>query len=77
MADAIRAQIKRATVEAHRAVVSLDGRRLGTTPLAEQTVWEGRHVVTLVNPDLGVERHVPVDVQAGATAQVRVKLTDK
>ncbi|GEM_PF-262513 len=59
------------------AVVSVDGRRVGTTPLADQTVWEGRHVVTLINPDLGVERHVPVDVQAGGVAQVRVKLGEK
>ncbi len=59
------------------AVVSVDGRRVGTTPLSDQTVWEGRHVVTLVNPDLGVERHVPVDVQAGGVAQVRVKLGEK
>ncbi|HEX4621747.1 MAG TPA: PEGA domain-containing protein, partial [Myxococcaceae bacterium] len=54
------------------ADVFVDGKKLGTTPLAAREVWEGRHEVRLVGPQS--EKTVTVDVVAGQTAVVREKL---
>jgi serine/threonine-protein kinase len=52
------------------ADVVLDGRALGETPIAPQTVYEGDHVLTLSNPRLGKKETVRVKVRAGETALV-------
>jgi serine/threonine protein kinase len=54
------------------ADVFIDGRKLGTTPLAAREVWEGRHVVRLVGPQS--EKTVTVDVVAGQTAVIKERL---
>jgi len=48
------------------AVVHLDGKRLGTTPLIDQSVSAGRrHQVVFENPVLGKRRRVLFEVQPG------------
>jgi serine/threonine-protein kinase len=52
------------------ADVYLDGRKVGQTPLRLPKVRAGRHVVQLVNPDLGAKKKIGVKVRAGATVAV-------
>ncbi len=48
------------------AVVFLDGTKLGQTPFTtSQQAWEGKHKVTLVNPNLGKEVTLPFEVRPG------------
>ncbi|MGA9520616.1 MAG: serine/threonine-protein kinase [Myxococcaceae bacterium] len=48
------------------AVVFLDGIKLGPTPFTTpQQAWEGKHKVTLVNPNLGKEVTLPFEVKPG------------
>jgi serine/threonine protein kinase len=54
------------------ADVFVDGKKLGTTPLAARELWEGHHEVRLVGPQS--EKTVTVDVVAGQTAVIREKL---
>ncbi len=56
------------------AEVYVDGKRMGTTPIAPLPVAPGRHRVRLVNPDLGVERTVRVQVPAGDAYLLRLDL---
>ena len=56
------------------ADVSLDGNKLGTTPLAPQSVYEGEHRLTIENKTLGVLRHQRVVVSAGQEAVIRLRL---
>ena len=53
------------------AEVTLDGRAVGTTPLAPIDTYEGRHVLELDNPQLSVRRRVVVELREGETRTVR------
>jgi hypothetical protein len=55
--------------------VYLGTRRLGVTPIAPFALPAGTYQLLLRNPQLGVERKVPVRVAAGATSTVRASLT--
>lgn len=52
------------------AKVFVDGRFVGTTPMEPLSLFEGAHVVRLVNRDIGVKRVVRVRVQPGKSASV-------
>jgi len=56
------------------AVVTVDGRRLGTTPLPTIPLLEGSHQVELENSKLGVKRSMRVTVKAGKEEVVKVYL---
>jgi hypothetical protein len=51
------------------ADVFVDGKKLGTTPLAARELWEGRHAVRLVGAQ--GEKTITVEVVAGQTAVVK------
>jgi serine/threonine-protein kinase len=53
------------------AEVTVDGRKLGVTPLPPAEVAPGMHRVLLENGDLGVKRALSVEVRAGKDAPVR------
>jgi hypothetical protein len=55
------------------AVVLVDGRRLGETPIGRLALRIGRHEVVLRNPELG-ERRVTVDVKNGEPTLLSVDL---
>ncbi|MAQ14481.1 MAG: hypothetical protein CMN30_06755 [Sandaracinus sp.] len=54
--------------------VSVDGQRLGQTPIVNRSLPSGRHRITCTNPELGVTRNVTVDIQPGQTTRQRVSL---
>lgn len=56
------------------ADVFLGSAKLGTTPVAPRTMYEGDYELKLVNPDLGIIRSVKVTVRPGARALVREDL---
>ena len=58
------------------AEVSIDGRKLGTTPLSPIELGEGRHSVVLVNPELGVRRTLTATVRDGRDVTLRVNLLE-
>jgi len=56
------------------AKVTLDGKSLGTTPLAPVEAYEGRHLLLLVNDKLGAKKRERVTVRAGKQSVVKVRL---
>ncbi len=56
------------------AEVRLDGRVLGTTPLPEKEVWEGKHVLDLWNADTRKRKRLVVDVAPGEHKTVKESL---
>jgi len=50
------------------------GKKLGTTPMAPISLYEGKQVLRLHNPDLGVEKTVRANVVADETLNVPVRL---
>jgi hypothetical protein len=54
--------------------VSIDGRRVGQTPIVNRSLSSGRHRITCVNPDLNVTRNVTVTIAAGETTRKRINL---
>lgn len=56
------------------ADVSVDGRSVGTTPLAPISLPPGPHSVVLRNGELGASRSLSVTVKPGKPAQLRVDL---
>ena len=46
------------------------GDKIGTTPMAPFTLYEGVHDIELVNPDLGVRRQRRISVRAGQIVKV-------
>jgi hypothetical protein len=56
------------------AEVTLDGRAMGVTPLRPMTVYAGRHVIDLVNDQLGRRRRVEVQLAPDEVKVVREKL---
>jgi hypothetical protein len=56
------------------AKVYVDGQEKGTTPFAPLEMKAGRHHVLLVNDEIHASREMTVEVRAGRTATVRIKL---
>ena len=56
------------------AKVTLDGKALGTTPLAPVEAYEGSHQLLLVNDKLGVKKRERVTVRPGKESVVKVRL---
>jgi serine/threonine-protein kinase len=54
--------------------VSVDGRRLGQTPIVNHTLPSGSHRITCANPELGVSRNLTVDIEPGETTRRRLDL---
>ncbi len=52
------------------AVITIDGRKLGETPLVNIALAPGKHVVHAVSPSGGV-RNVTITIESGKTAQAR------
>jgi serine/threonine-protein kinase len=58
------------------ATVFVDGRKLGDTPFdGPISLYEGKHKIRLVNPDLGVNRTVDFEVGAGPNV-LKARLDD-
>ena len=53
------------------AEVKLNGKSLGTTPLPEQEIYEGKHTLELTNPDTGKSRRLVIELAAGEHKVVR------
>jgi hypothetical protein len=53
------------------ADVRIDGRLVGTTPLPEQELYEGRHLVELSNAETGQSRRLVVRLAAGERKTLR------
>lgn len=58
------------------AEVFIDGRKIGTTPQRRIVLPAGAHTVTLVNPELGMSRHLNVMIDAGVTSTRSVSLVE-
>jgi serine/threonine-protein kinase len=56
------------------AIVYVDGKRRGLTPLPALSLPPGRHTVKLVNDDLAAEKNLTVEIRAGETSWVRQRL---
>jgi len=56
------------------AEVSIDGRRLGTTPQRRVEVSAGQHVLIFDCPPLGRRKRVPIRTPAGSTTSVLVDM---
>jgi serine/threonine-protein kinase len=56
------------------ADVSVDGRPVGTTPIAPVTLPPGPHTVVLRNAELGAVRTVPVTIKSGQPMLLRIDL---
>jgi serine/threonine-protein kinase len=56
------------------ALVYVDGKRRGMTPMPALSLPAGRHTVKLVNDDLAAEKSLTVDVRPGETTWVRQRL---
>jgi serine/threonine-protein kinase len=54
------------------SIVSLNGRTLGQTPLIAVKLPSGNHVLSLVNPEQGIETSYPVMVESGKTTVRRI-----
>ncbi len=58
------------------AIVRIDGRTVGTTPLPPIDVPAGTHEVELENGDLHIRRTITVDIKSGQTSKIQQKLED-
>lgn len=56
------------------AIVSLDGKVLGQTPLSAVEVTEGKHTLRLVNKELGKDMTRTVEVKAGQSTVFKLNL---
>ena len=56
------------------AVVILDGKKLGTTPLPPIPVYEGPHTLELENSTLKVQKKMRITIRAGKEETVKAKL---
>jgi len=54
------------------SVVSVGGRVLGQTPLIGVKLPAGNHVLSLKNPELGIETSYPVTIESGKTTARRI-----
>jgi serine/threonine-protein kinase len=58
------------------AMVKLDGRPIGQTPLKPRDVYEGTHVVDLYNSELEVNKRLEVKVSAGESKTLNVRMNE-
>lgn len=58
------------------AVVYVDGKKVGTTPLRDVRVRAGKHTVRFVNPERKLTKTVRIRVTAGQTKTVGVRLDE-
>ena len=56
------------------ARVTLDGKRLGVTPLAPISLYEGAHQLTLENSDLDVRKRMTVTIQPDRERVIKVHM---
>jgi hypothetical protein len=56
--------------------VLVDGRMVGNTPQMNLVLGAGRHTVTLVNPDFGLQRVLAVTIKAGEVNTKIVELAE-
>lgn len=56
------------------AIVYVDGKRRGLTPLPALSLPPGHHTVKLVNDDSAAEKNLTVDIRPGETSWVRQRL---
>ena len=56
------------------ATVTLDGRRVGNTPMPPLEVLQGTHDLVLENSDLGARRRITVRVPPGRASVVKIQL---
>jgi serine/threonine-protein kinase len=56
------------------AVVTLDGKKLGTTPLPPIPVYEGPHTLDLENSTLKVQKRIRITIRAGKEETVKARL---
>ncbi|HEY3450057.1 MAG TPA: protein kinase [Myxococcales bacterium] len=56
------------------AEVRLDGKSLGTTPLPEKEVWEGKHLLELWNADTQKKKRLVIDISPGEHKAVKESL---
>jgi len=54
--------------------VSIDGARVGQTPIVNRELPSGRHRITCTNPELNVTRNVTVTIEPGQTTRQRIDL---
>jgi len=54
--------------------VSIDGRRVGQTPIVNRSLPSGRYRIRCVNPELNVTRNVTVNITPGQTTRQRINL---
>jgi len=54
--------------------VSIDGRRVGQTPIVNRSLPSGRHRISCVNPELNVTRNVTVTITPGEATRQRINL---
>jgi len=54
--------------------VTLNGRRLGQTPVVAEAVPVGRHRLVCRNPEAGLRKEATVEVRAGETTRMRLDL---
>ncbi len=57
-------------------IVSVDGRRLGQTPIVNVPLSSGSHTVSCANPELNVTRRVNITVRPGETTRRRISLAE-
>jgi serine/threonine-protein kinase len=56
--------------------VYVDGRMLGSTPQMNIVLGAGRHTVTLVNPDFGLQRVLTVQIKPNETVTKIIELQE-
>jgi len=56
------------------ADVYVHNRKIGKTPLAPYELYEGDYKIRIINPELAVDRTLPVTIRRGATTRVLEKL---
>ena len=56
--------------------VSIDGRPVGTTPLMNVPLSAGKHTLTFVNDDFGIQKTVKVQIEAGQVLTQVLTLTE-
>jgi hypothetical protein len=58
------------------AIVEIEGKTLGPTPLAHVRLPAGRHPISLRNPETRQSRTVSITIKADQRTAVRVRLSD-
>ena len=54
--------------------VTIDGQRVGQTPIVNRSLPSGRHRIVCTNPELNLTRRLTVNIQPGQTTRQRIQL---